>query len=142
MHKMFTIRYRIHWCGPCQESEDTKAETVIKSDGRVSIRKYAPHEPDGHFRIIDRGNGFLSEDAVQKLYLNLQHIIQNHLDWRMPVDDMEVQIILEEPGIITTIDAGLTDGIDTCESIIEEALKTVDFNWIASKKEKSLKQER
>ena len=71
MNSDFEIKYKFHWCGPCEEFGDTKEETIIRSDGSVLVKSFDHHGPNGHFRLTDRARGSAEPEDVCRLYEEL-----------------------------------------------------------------------
>ena len=97
MGKAFTIRYRVHWCGPCLEYDDTKTETIIHSDGTVTARNYDHHGANGHYRIIERAAGFLPKEEAERLYHDLLDLVHHHDEQTASKVDADAEAVIEAP---------------------------------------------
>ena len=129
MGKAFTIRYRVHWCGPCLEYDDTKTETIIHSDGTVTARNYDHHGANGHYRIIERAAGFLPKEDAKRLYQELLNLVQYHDEQIAAMPDAVAEAIIETPGIKISMDAGICTGEVSCGSLIAELLDKTELQW-------------
>lgn len=129
MENEFTIRYRIHWCGPCLEYDDTKTETIIHSDGTVTARNYDHHGPNGHYRIVERGSGSLSKEDAERLFQELLNLVQYHDEKIAPMSDAVAEAVIEAQGIKISIDAGVTNGEVCCGGLIDEVLNSIEMKW-------------
>ena len=125
----FVIKYRVHWCGPCKEFDDTKRETIIRSDGCVLVRRYDHHGPNGHYRIVERGTGLLPVDEVADLYKNIQDLIKRRTECLILINDASAEVIIEELGLKISVDGGLSDGEITCDSLLEECIRSMKLDW-------------
>ncbi len=128
MKKGFTIKYRSHWCGPCEQYGDTKAETVIKSDGAILARRYDHHGQNGHYRVIARASGSISADDAARLYEDLFELI-THREFVASACDVIEEIILEEAGMKISVDGGLTIGETTAGALVEGILRPLNLRW-------------
>ena len=129
MGKDFKIRYRVHWCGPCLEYDDTKTETIIHSDGTVTARNYDHHGANGHYRIIERAAGFLPKEEAERLYQELLNLVQYHDEQIAAMPDAVAEAIIEAPGIKISIDAGISNGEVYCGGMIDDVLNSIELKW-------------
>ena len=129
MSPVFTIKYRFHWCGPCEQYEDTKEETIIQSDGKIVVREYDHHGPNGHYRIVNRTEGSADIDTIQKLYHDLLELISCRVGIPQMIMDAEAEIVLNEPGLTISADASITDGKSDGSGLIDEFMKHIDLKW-------------
>jgi len=128
MNSDFEIKYRFHWCGPCEEFGDTKEETIIRSDGSVSARSYDHHGPNGHFRLIERASGSVEPENVSRLYAELLNIAQSG-DLEFYLDDTYAEIIITKPGVKISIDSGMTHNEQSCRDLIEHFMRDIHLEW-------------
>ena len=120
----FSIKYRVHHCMP----EETKQETVIDHRGTVRVRSYDRHGPDGHFRLSGRAEGSAPPEDAGDLYRQIMDLLHHHENI-LRIEDTDSEIILEEPGIRISLDAGLSDGTVTGAELVEAFLdQAVRFN--------------
>ncbi|MBR3358580.1 MAG: hypothetical protein IKG46_12255 [Solobacterium sp.] len=129
MLPQFTIRYKFHWCGPCEPFDDTKEETIIQSDGKIVVRHYDHHGTNGHYRMIKRAEGIAEINTVKKLYDELFRIINHRKEYSLMTMDAEAEIILSEPGLKISADASLTDGKIDCFNLIDEFMNHIKLQW-------------
>lgn len=125
----FTITYRWHWCGPCLQYEDTKEETTIHSDGRITARRYDHHGAKGRFRVVERATAHVAPEDAEKLRSQLMDLIRNHEGVDCIVDDATHEIVMDEPGIRTTIEGGLFCGERFAASIVQGFLTPIELEW-------------
>ncbi len=108
--RTFMIRYRIRRFDQGGQYEDTKEETVIRSDGNIVCRRYDHHGENGHYRLVSRGTGNADPDHIRKLYeelLALAGCFEKHLPESR---DIDAEVILTEDGLKISADAFLSDG--------------------------------
>lgn len=125
----YTIRYRIHRSAPMSEENDTKEETIIRSDGSILIRRYDHHGPDGHYRLIERGVSSAPAEEVSRLYEKLLETVCRHKGCRELDDDTDAEVILEEKGMRISADARLYDDSATLASLIENFMQERKADW-------------
>ena len=128
MNSDFEIKYRFHWCGPCEKFGDTKEETIIRSDGSVLAKNFDHHGPNGHFRLTDRAIGSVKPEDVCCLYEELLKIAQSG-DLELYLDDTEAEIIITKPGLKISIDSGMTNDEQSCRSLIESFIEDIHLEW-------------
>lgn len=128
MNKTFTIKYRSHWCGPCEQYGDTKTETVINSDGSILARRYDHQGQNGHYRVTERASGAIAADDAARLYEDLLDLI-THREFVASACDVIEEILLEEPGMKISVDGGLTSVETTASAMIGGILRSVDLQW-------------
>ena len=107
----FRIRYRV-------QPDETKQETVIDQDGTVLIRNYERSGPEGHFRLSERAEGSAAAEDAEDLYRQIMDLLHRHENI-LRCDNADREIILEEPGIRISLDAGLSDGTVTGAELVE-----------------------
>lgn len=129
MENEFTIKYRFHWCGPCLQYDDTKTETIINSDGTVTVRNYDHHGANGHYRLVERASGFVPKEDAERLYQELLNLVQYHDEQIAAMPDAVAEAIIETPGIKISIDAGISNGEVCCGSMIDEVLNSIEMKW-------------
>lgn len=135
MHRPFKITYRFHWCGPCPPDEDTKQETCIDSEGNILVRTYDHHGCSVHYRIIGRAVTSVSSEEAEKLYQKLWNIVQNNTG-NDALTDAAAEVILEEPGIRLSADAGLSYDHSALYTILDDFMKGRELHRQAMKKKK------
>lgn len=124
------IRYKLHWCGPCEKYGDTKEETAIYPDGFIVGRRFDHHGPNGRFRLIEKGTGTASVEETENLDEQLMDIVRHHEGAVMLVDDTESKISIEGRGIRITIDGGLTDDKQQiARELVDVFLSHVEITW-------------
>ena len=131
MNGQFTIKYRFHWCGPCEQFEDTKEETIINSDGKITVRHFDHHGVNGHYRLVRRAEGIAETDIVKKLYADLFKVLEHRKEYSSKAVDADAEIALAEPGLKISADAFLTDGKTDCSRLIDEFMSHIDLQWKA-----------
>ena len=131
MENEFTIKYRFHWCGPCMQYEDTKTETIIRSDGTVMARNDDHHGANGHYRVIERAEGSLPREDAEHLYQELMDLVQHHDEQIYSIEDAIAEAVIKAPGIKITIDAGVSNGNNYCGGMIDEMLNRIDLKWVS-----------
>lgn len=127
MFPQFIIKYRFHWCGSCEQYGDTKEETIIRSDGKIIVRKYDHLGPAGHYRIVNRAEGSADIDIIQNLYHDLLEVISNHTGLPPKLMDADAEIVLEESGLKISADAAMTDGKNDCLKLMDKFVKHTDL---------------
>ena len=120
----FRIRYRVHHRVPAAPLEETKQETVIDHHGTVIVRNHDRSGPDGHFRLSGRTESSVSAEDAENLYRQIMDLLHHH-ESIMLSDDTDCEIILEEPGIRISLDAGLSDGTVTGAKLFEAFMDRV-----------------
>ncbi len=128
MKQEFTIKYRLHWCGPCERDGDTRTETVIHSDGRILVRRYDHHGKNGCYRMIERAAGSCSVEDAARLYRELSGLIQ-HREQISPSCDVVKEVFLETPGVTIKADEGVSDGRYSCGEVIDSFLASTSLHW-------------
>ena len=127
----YTIRYRCHWCDPCEPLGDTKEETIIRSDGLISARRYDHHGTNGHYQLIEKASGSITKEEADRLYEKLMKLVSRHDGVVMFTDDTDTEVIIEEASLKISIDSGLAYQDEYAGSIVEKALESVKLNWQA-----------
>ncbi|MBO7677239.1 MAG: hypothetical protein J6S49_06975 [Erysipelotrichaceae bacterium] len=127
----YTIRYRCHWYGPCEPLGDTKEETIIRSDGLISARRYDHHGPHGHYQLIKKASGSIAKEEADRLYEKLMKLVSRHDGVVTFTDDTDTEVIIEEAGLKISIDGGFVYQNEYAGSTVEEVLKSVKLNWQA-----------
>ena len=128
MNSDFEIKYKFHWCGPCEEFGDTKEETIIRSDGSVLVKSFDHHGPNGHFRLTDRARGSAEPENIYRLYEELLKIAQSGYPI-VYIDDTAAEIIISKPGVKISIDSGMTYDKQSCGSLIESFTEDIHLEW-------------
>ena len=128
MNSDFEIKYKFHWCGPCEEFGDTKEETIIRSDGSVFVRNFDHHGPNGRFRLIKRASGSVEPGNVCRLYEELLKIAQSGYPI-VYIDDTAAEITITKPGVKILIDSGMTHDEQSCGNLIESFMKDIQLEW-------------
>lgn len=128
MKQAFTIKYRFHWCGPCEQYGDTKTETIINSDGSILARRYDHHGQNGHYRVSERASCAISADDAARLYEALFDLI-THREFVAFANDAIEEVILEEPGMKISVDGGLTCGETTASALIGRMMRPLNLQW-------------
>lgn len=128
MKQEFTIKHRLHWCGPCERYGDTRTETVIHADGRILARRYDHHGKNGHCRVIKRAAGSCPVEDAARLYRTLSELI-HHREQVSPSCDVLEEVVLETPGVTIKADAGVSDGRHSCGEVIGSFLASISLHW-------------
>lgn len=124
----FVIKYRIHHLEKNEKYQDTKSETVIESDGRVTVRHWDHHGPNGHYQIIERAAGYVDSNSVKNLYDKLLNIVVMN-DGVVPLLDVDIEILIESKGMKISLDGSLSANNTTCSSIIDNFLQSLELSW-------------
>ena len=111
-----------------EKYQDTKSETVIESDGRVTVRHWDHHGPNGHYQIIERAAGYVDSNSVKNLYDKLLNIVVMN-DGVVPLLDVDIEILIESKGMKISLDGSLSANNTTCSSIIDNFLKSLELSW-------------
>lgn len=98
---------------------------MIHSDGKIVVREFDHHGPDGHYRIISRAEGTADIETVQELYDEVLKLIYRR---KKPFPKgLDAEIVLEEPGLKISVDASITDGKNNGITLMNEFMDHVDL---------------
>ena len=129
MNEPFTITLKVHHDCPDEPSENTREETILHSDGRVLVRQYDHHGPDGHYRLVRRAVGHTEAETVPELRSALLQLICQSAEFHPADTPDDAEVLLTQPGLKLSADGRLFDGTRTCASLIQDVLENLSLEW-------------